>query len=344
MLETLDLHGFRKEEAIRRVTDFLEQHASASSLSNEKESGARSSNTDDGRGSKNGWVCIVTGSGAHSNEGPVLRTAVHNLLIKRQMDFSALPGKGGFTVNPRSGFTPQPASQPIDSKVVVVPSANDHVKVVRRQAATTSSAIASPATSRNHHPQSKDGEEYFASNPLPRQVAADDALVADIQNKSRLEHAKVQQQQRRQEKSELSQAVSDSKAAYEEERMVRQQEEETCEIALELSAKEAAQHQQQQQNEEDELKKALSLSTRSLQEERQREENMMEEALRLSQLDSLSKQRVTSTDDHDQDLERALELSQRCHQEQRASSPSAAAAKREEELIQQALQLSLQQL
>ena len=48
-MDTLDLHGFNKAEAIRRTTDFLD----------------RSTPSDSG----NAWVLIITGSGAHSTDG-----------------------------------------------------------------------------------------------------------------------------------------------------------------------------------------------------------------------------------------------------------------------------------
>ncbi len=49
-MDTLDLHGFNKAEAIRRTTDFLDQSNISST-------------------SENAWVLIITGSGAHGSEG-----------------------------------------------------------------------------------------------------------------------------------------------------------------------------------------------------------------------------------------------------------------------------------
>ena len=50
--ESLDLHGYRKEAAIRAVTDFLERVASVSPTHLESR-----------------WVTIITGTGQHSPDG-----------------------------------------------------------------------------------------------------------------------------------------------------------------------------------------------------------------------------------------------------------------------------------
>ena len=67
-LPTLDLHGYRKEAAIRAVTEFLDRQS------------RRNAPND-------GWVTIITGAGSHSPDGPVLRTAVESLLRRRQIQF-----------------------------------------------------------------------------------------------------------------------------------------------------------------------------------------------------------------------------------------------------------------
>jgi DNA-nicking Smr family endonuclease len=50
--ESLDLHGYRKEAAIRAVTDFIEQVVSVSPTL-----------------PKSRWVTIITGTGQHSTDG-----------------------------------------------------------------------------------------------------------------------------------------------------------------------------------------------------------------------------------------------------------------------------------
>jgi len=102
---TLDLHGFTKSEAISRATDFLDR-------SN------RSLNSD------NAWVLVITGSGAHSSQGPILRSAIEALLIKRKIEHHIMKGKGSFLVNSASGIVLYEPSQSRDSKVIVAPTSN----------------------------------------------------------------------------------------------------------------------------------------------------------------------------------------------------------------------------
>ena len=66
---TLDLHGYRRDEAKPRIASFLEQH--------------------------DGWVLIVTGTGQHSHDGPVLRDYVASLLQRRQMQHFLHPQNRG---------------------------------------------------------------------------------------------------------------------------------------------------------------------------------------------------------------------------------------------------------
>lgn len=92
-LVSLDLHGLTRERAIRAVTDFIEVN-------------------------KRNTVRIITGSGSHSTHGPVLRTAVENLLSRRQMTFKR-DGAGCFIVDCSTGETFYRPDQPRDTKVVV---------------------------------------------------------------------------------------------------------------------------------------------------------------------------------------------------------------------------------
>jgi len=99
---TLDLHGFTKSEAISRTTDFLDR--SSRSLNSE-----------------NAWVLIITGSGAHSSQGPVLRSVIEALLRKRKIEYRIMKGKGSFLVNSASGIVLYEPAQPRDSKVIIAP-------------------------------------------------------------------------------------------------------------------------------------------------------------------------------------------------------------------------------
>ena len=93
-LASIDLHGYTQERAIRALTDFLE-------------TAARRSNHKQGRSSSSlsSFVQVITGTGSHSGAmgGPVLKQAVHKLLIKRDMEYSYTKQKGVFLVNVHSG-------------------------------------------------------------------------------------------------------------------------------------------------------------------------------------------------------------------------------------------------
>lgn len=88
---TLDLHGLSREEALARTRQFL------------------------GQATRQSWqaVVIVTGKGLHSQEGPVLRRAVEQLLATVPhliLEWASAPrqlgGEGALIVFPR----PQPPS------------------------------------------------------------------------------------------------------------------------------------------------------------------------------------------------------------------------------------------
>lgn len=101
-IPSLDLHGLTKPAAIRRLTDFLESHSTIHRSSSHRAN----------------WVCVITGSGAHSTHGPVLRSEVQRLLERRRMDF-VRHTPGSFLVNANSGqvlYAPEP---PTDTKVIV---------------------------------------------------------------------------------------------------------------------------------------------------------------------------------------------------------------------------------
>mmetsp|Transcript_27762 Transcript_27762/g.64303 ORF Transcript_27762/g.64303 Transcript_27762/m.64303 type:complete len:304 (+) Transcript_27762:481-1392(+) len=106
IVATLDLHGYRKVEAMQRVTRFLEESK------NKKKK------------KKNCWVAIITGRGAHSGGtgGPILRAAVQQMLERRQMEYRWMIKRGGFYVNANTGIVlVAPCSIPAtDTKIQIV--------------------------------------------------------------------------------------------------------------------------------------------------------------------------------------------------------------------------------
>ena len=106
---TLDLHGKRLEDAIAAVTFYFDRIRHTYAAINPISAASPNSLK----------VTVVTGSGSHSTHGPVLRSAVQKLLVKRGMNFSIEPGKGAFTVDALSGWDLYASEGPTDSKILL---------------------------------------------------------------------------------------------------------------------------------------------------------------------------------------------------------------------------------
>lgn len=261
-LPTLDLHGYRKAEAIRRLTTFLEENSS--------------------------WVCIITGTGSHSSDGPVLRTAVLDLLEKREMDYRR-ETPGAFVVNASSGhvlFEPPP---PEDTKVVVksaedINDATFPVNMQKRQ--------------RHYVTPTVDPESVplatIEVGPSVAELAAEERVLAQAREESILA---FQQQMRVKaaEEKELSEALRLSltlkqpaveededalqkalRLSAEQERIEREEEEKLLKQVLDKSENE-------KEYIDDELSLILKLSALESQKQEEEEQRMLEEALRRSQ-------------------------------------------------------------
>lgn len=98
---TIDLHGFRKAEAVARLTAFLDQIGRKHNKRKEV------------------WVQVITGKGSHGQHGPVLRNAIQALFEKRKMKYSLNRDKGSFIVNVNSGHVLFAPELPTDTKVVL---------------------------------------------------------------------------------------------------------------------------------------------------------------------------------------------------------------------------------
>lgn len=250
---TIDLHGYTKSDALRRLTLFLDQISCAKPRAT------------------NAWVLVITGSGAHSNNGPILRTAVENLFQKREMKYMVNPGKGSFTVDVKSGFKLFEPDQPTDTKVVIsqgmkqdVPSLSSHRDRVRTF----------PGLDQE-------------TNPLPAEVAVTDAFIEE----SRTEGLKTVAQQRREE-TLLKRAMSMSMLELKEE---EDGEEKLLQRAMSLSMIE---NLPEPRDDENEIQKALELSKQEF------EQDQATDAIKLAI--ALSQKVVCKEDD---DLLQILEQS-----------------------------------
>jgi hypothetical protein len=204
---TIDLHGYRKSEGISVLTSFLDQVTR--------------------RNKGDVWVTVVTGTGAHSSDGPILRTAVQALLEKRKMVHTVNRGKGSFTVKANSGFVLYAPEAPKDTKVVLQEATAAFPPLPKSYliSRTTISRI----------------------NPLPSEVAASDANVED----SRKERQKVMKENKKDEKllkRVLSESFLEAKTEKEEDEKIMK-----CALSLSLSMIDHV-------SEDDEFLKALELS------------------------------------------------------------------------------------
>jgi len=141
---TLDLHRKTKEQAIASLTQFLSNVVTTASSTKKRRNHERSQSggVDSARPQKSDdegiWVLVITGTGKHSGHsgGPVIRTAVERLCIKRCMTHHLVNGRGAFLIRADSGFALYNEEYK-DTKVIVAPesSSNDQVKLILQNTA-----------------------------------------------------------------------------------------------------------------------------------------------------------------------------------------------------------------
>jgi hypothetical protein len=228
---SIDLHGYTKSQGISALTSFLDQVSR--------------------RCKGNVWVLVITGSGAHSSCGPVLRNAVQNLLDKRKMKYTCNRGKGSFNVQANSGYVLYAPEGPRDTKLLL-------------QEAPESVPSLPKASNRRGR------SEY---DPLPAEVAAVDAVFEE----SREEHLKVVKEMKKGErlmKKAVSLSIVDAEREEEDEDRLIQR-------ALSLSVIE----DQVSSSDDDDLRSALELSQREFVMEQEDDEEL-KRALELSQVEA----------------------------------------------------------
>jgi hypothetical protein len=234
---TIDLHGKTKSESLKRLTSFMDQVSSSKPKST------------------NVWVLVITGSGAHSNTGPILRTSVESLFQKRKMKYMINPGKGSFSVDVNSGFQLFEPEQPIDTKVVISETSRQEI-----------SSLAKHRDRVRSFPRS--GQE----NPLPSEVAATDAFLEESWREGQKAMAEQQRDGHLLQKA-MSMSVLEQTEQMEEEegeaKMLRR--------ALSMSMIE---NLPEPRDDENEIQKALELSKQEF--ELEQEDDPIQLALELS--------------------------------------------------------------
>mmetsp|Transcript_641 Transcript_641/g.1194 ORF Transcript_641/g.1194 Transcript_641/m.1194 type:complete len:274 (-) Transcript_641:63-884(-) len=231
VVATIDLHGYKKADAISRLTEFLEQVK----RENSKKGGA---------GTCSCWVEVVTGSGSHSQHGPVLRGAVQALFEKREMKWR-LQGKGraSFLVDASSGIVLYEPEQPRDSKVTVASSLSGEELPIKLWSNVTKG--------QSNHGKPLDPETKAASKLLKKSFSEkrnEEKALKRALSASAGEAEREKEEEESVLKKAISLSVLDSKAEIEEEETLRQ--------AMALSAQEF----KMVEDEEGALLKAIEMS------------------------------------------------------------------------------------
>lgn len=253
------------------------------------------------------YVTVITGSGSHSSNGPILRSVVQRLLEKRGMTYQLECGGGAFRVNALSGHDLYQADAPVDSKVVVANNDSFHkMASASRRGYHHSGSFAdtmqqqSTVASQSHHnrplhnrPSSHQRSSVPAAtataaavaapyDPLPRQVAEEDRNLKTAVEKSRsLRDYEARLQ--RQHEEELERAISASRVAStaSSQEVIEGQQCPLKLVAERSIADEQMRKEQAQIEFEDELLKAIEQSLRleDLKSEEDAERNSSEEYL-----------------------------------------------------------------
>lgn len=270
---TIDLHGYKKSEAIRLLTQFLEEVKTKSSRTSS-------------------MALVITGSGRHSQQGAVLRSQVEAIFQRRQMKYSwGDPGKGSFLVDARSGFTLYEPEQPRDTKVVIT----DEERILNgRKSNNKTMAMRVRETLPHQAPLRLTKDEL----PLPSEVAASDAFIEE----SRTEAQRMRRDMLKEEKG-LQKAMSLSLLE------VKREEEEDQEMmnrAMSLSMMKTSQAAKEDEDYERSLQEAIDLSEIAANQEIQEAAKEDED---LQKILELSKKEHVQNNEIDGDLARILEHS-----------------------------------
>ena len=332
---TLDLHGYRRDEAKPRIASFLEQH--------------------------DGWVLIVTGTGQHSHDGPVLRDYVASLLQRRQMQHFLHPqNRGSFVVLASSGVEFRPLAAPVDSKVRIVAAGtgamtDSHVRLVGRQTPRSrqhlqnnpsllaASAFGNESYSGIETTTTTLAAAHLFDNPTLQEMVRDDSRVEEAKSLS-LEEKRRREKEARLCKKKLEAALADSALEFERNQACHEQEEELYRKAMDVSRR---QREEEEEEEARLLREALSLSKGLLLERYGNDSTGAKDNNGNS-----SRNNSTDGDDNDDDdeLQRAIQVSLLLAESTNHSTPPTDENNSdypkeeddEEAIIRRAMELSLQ--
>ena len=353
--QVLDLHGYTKERAIERLTFFLDQlrHKHLHSLSNAPNYTPPSHMI----------VTIVTGSGKHSQSGPVLRQAVEKTLTKRQMNFRLNHGKGSFLVDAfsgvelrlrgghRQGLVHDESGAircPTDSKVVVKSHANASVGaggqrdvlLINRPRNTLLMNTVSKSSddtgdistndSSDDPSQTKLPSSELISMPTPGEALMEEQQLKDAKQLSEME-ASMQLSLKTKEINQLKKASEESIRDHKE----VEDEREILRNVLEQSKREEEENRlQHMMNEEGMIQQALKLSAN---------DDLDHEQLELERILALSREEFTDTRSHGNDDDEDLLLMKALKESEALASNNKSGPSELDIEFERQLQLALEQ-
>lgn len=338
-LPCIDLHGRTKNDAISALASFLNSHRSSTAILNAMLDASRN---------KPCPVLVITGSGKHSKDGPVLRSAIEKYLEKRQMHFVLNRGKGAFTVDCASGIDLYfDHHQKVCSKVVVI-----EREQIKMEESRNNSTWKSSVTIHMKKPD----ESLVNSIPIPKRSSK-----ADLNNHVKLLSIKdttiavkdIISHDTSTEEADIRAIVEKSKLEQNEKLQIQKMTDEEIydcirksqrfilssvdksQIDHETQFLSLLQHEKQRRDEEEQYLAIIELS-RQLEElnkkEREREEIAIQRLLERSQQEVAESS--TQSDDEDAIAE-AIQMSLK------EAASSKYSNEEEEQLIQQTLALSM---
>ena len=328
-LPTLDLHGYTKEKAIRSLTDFLERSA-------QKQQQRKSS-----------FVRIITGTGSHSGAmgGPVLKQAVHKLLIKRDMEFSYTKKHGLFLVNVHSGLVlkQNPTAQELhlatasgsgasnnmvqvdslsqDTKVRIMPRDDEAARLLPNQkkrnkkqgnqgiAMGYADASGAHNTTVRRHSNSSNHSGTFATASIRDTSPLPSEIAADEQQlcQAKSQSLKDTSKQKSERDKEKHELNQILHKTQQEAQEEQRQEEEILRRAMALSEQQATEAKNSSNEEEEELARILALSLHDSQQSFIHDNKEDEELQRMLSQSNL--EQTLQQQEEEAELERILKLS-----------------------------------
>lgn len=305
----LDLHGFRREVAIRAVTDFLDQQT-------------RPTMTETNQKNNNQnllLVSIITGSGSHSQAGPVLRSAVESLLQRRRMEF-VRDTPGSFLVNAQSGEVWYKEHQATDTKLII---ASEQDELVRMQ--------------RVHQQVNRKHKNRPGNLNLQGRSSSTESISTASSASSLLDLAGPSVSEVMQDENTLARVKDESRRLAEEStKRSKVAAKKDLEIALRASADT---YRQEESEFESLLEETLKLSQQQAVQELREEEALMNRVLQESQRQQSMPQEL-STEEWEAMIQQVLKISAE-QAGQESSVDDATAEEDEERMLEEVLRRSL---